>query len=156
MCKTCEQKVPGLSYFSCIVFFFFEPVCSEQDIVVTTINCLCMCVCVFVRQSEFVWTITFTTVDGFQNNLKQLFSIMCRLAFERFGQVGPRSRSYMKVKFFSDPLTLITLDGFHNKFAKLFSIISRCAIRVGQRSKSCRLDKLFLDNLLVFSWSALG
>ena len=37
-------------------------------------------VCVSVRPSEFVGTVISTIVDGFQNNLTQLFSITCRHA----------------------------------------------------------------------------
>ena len=55
---------------------FVEPACGELDIVLTmTGQCMCM------RPSEFVWTITYTIMDGFQNNLTQLFSITCRCAF---------------------------------------------------------------------------
>ena len=37
-------------------------------------------VCASIRLSEFVWTITSTIVDGFQNILTQVFSITCRCA----------------------------------------------------------------------------
>ena len=37
---------------------------------------LCMC----MHQSDFVRTVTSTVVDGFQNKLPQLFSIICRCA----------------------------------------------------------------------------
>ena len=54
--------------------FIVEPACVEQDIVVTITVCVCAC----IRLSEFVWNITFSIVDGFQNNLTQLFSMACR------------------------------------------------------------------------------
>ena len=45
--------------------------------------------------SVFVRTITSTTVDEFQNNLTQLFSIKCRCAIRNIGSGKP------KVKFLS-------------------------------------------------------
>ena len=50
------------------------------------------------------------------------------MPFETFVQVGPRSRSHLKVKFFVWTITCIILDGLQYKFAQLFSIINRCAI----------------------------
>ena len=50
-------------------FIFVEPVCGEQDIVVTpAVRCMCMCLCVHlsVGPSKFVQTITSTIMDGFQ------------------------------------------------------------------------------------------
>ena len=79
-----------LSAFFCFsqdVFkrIFVESTFGGQDIVVTTTVqcvcvCVCVCVCLYASPSEFVQTITSTVVDGFQNNLTQLFCIMSRCA----------------------------------------------------------------------------
>ena len=56
-----------------VFFFSFQPACGERDILN---NDSSVCVrCVSVRLSEFVHTITSTIVDGFLDNLTQLFTI---------------------------------------------------------------------------------
>ena len=80
---------------------FVAPTCCERDIVVTKTEFV---VCVFVHPSEFVRTITSTFVNGLQNNLTHFFFPSCvDVPFETFVQVGPISRSYLKVKFLSGP-----------------------------------------------------
>ena len=60
------------------VIIFVEPACSERDIVgIMIVRAL---VRVSTSPCKFVRNVTSTIMDGFQNNLMQLFSITCRCA----------------------------------------------------------------------------
>ena len=82
------HKGPEILQGICLNPLFVELACGERGIVVTIQFSVCACECVFMHAlmgvclcpSKFVWTITSTIVDGFQNNLTQLFSITCRCA----------------------------------------------------------------------------
>ena len=106
-----------------------------------------------VYLSESVQTITSTIVGRFQNNLMQLFCIMCRCAFWNIRSVRPKVKVIWEGQIFVQTITPTILDGFQYKFAQLFSIMSRCAIwrfhLCRWKVKSSRLDELFLDILLV-------
>ena len=52
-------------------YYFVEHTFTKRDKVVTMTVC-CMCVHASVHLSEFVWSISSTIVDRFQNNLTQL------------------------------------------------------------------------------------
>ena len=52
------------------------PACVEQDIVVSTsVQGMCINYVCIVCPSGFVWAITYTFMDVFQNNLAHLFSL---------------------------------------------------------------------------------
>ena len=87
LCACCKSKFMVANSRIRVNNIFVKPACGERDKVVTkTVRCMgvrpCVRSCVrpSVRSSEFVRTITSTTVDGFQNNLTQLFFITCRYA----------------------------------------------------------------------------
>ena len=75
----CWEIVGNGENTGCIIIFV-KHACHEQDMAVTMTVGVCACVLVCVLASEFVRTITYTIVDGFQNNLTQLSSITCRCA----------------------------------------------------------------------------
>ena len=95
----------------------------ELDIVVT-VTIGCMCVCAY----DFVQTLTFKIVDGFQNDLTPSFLITCRCAILNIGSGRPKVKVTLEDKIFVHTITPTILDGFQYKFAQLFSIMSRCAI----------------------------
>ena len=101
--------------------------CCDQDLVVAiTVWYMCMCLCVHV--SKFVRTITSTTVDGFQNNLTQLFSITCRCAFWNIGSGRHKVKVTLEGQIFVQTITSTIVDGFQNNLTQFFSITCRCAI----------------------------
>ena len=59
------------------IIVFVEPACGDGGIAIV---CAFVCVSVRICLSGFVWTSTFIFMDGFQNNLAQLFSLMSRSA----------------------------------------------------------------------------
>ena len=74
--------------------------------------------------------------------------------FETFAQVGPRSMSHLKFTFFlSEPCLLQFWMDFnlnlHNCSLSRVVVPVEGFIWVGQSWRSCGLDELFLDNLLV-------
>ena len=83
---------------------------------------------VYVRASEFVRTITSTNVDGFQNNLTQLFSITCRCAIWNICSGRSKVKVTLEGQIFVRTITPTILNRFQFKFAQLFSIKSRRAI----------------------------
>ena len=111
-----------------------------------------------VRPSDFVRTIISAIVDGFQNDLTQLFSITCKCAIWNIHSGRPKVKVTREGQTFFRTITPTILDGFQYKFAQLFSIMSaiRRFILVGQRSRSCGLDELSLDNLLVLCLCITG
>ena len=56
---------------------FVEPACNERDVVVTmTVPCMCVNACMHASVHLYLSEpMTSTIVDGFQNNVTQLFSI---------------------------------------------------------------------------------
>ena len=102
---------------------FVELACSERDIVVIVYS-----VRPSICPSKFVRPITSTVVDGFQNNLTQLFFIMFRCAIWNIPSGRLKVKVTLEGKIFVQTITLTILDGFQYRFAQLFSIMSRCAI----------------------------
>ena len=89
---------------------------------------VCAWVCVCVHPSKFVWTITSTIVNWYQNDLTQLFSIMCGCAIWNICSGWPKVKVTLEGEMFVRTIIPIILDGFQYKFAQWFSIMSRCAI----------------------------
>ena len=89
----------------------------------------CVCVSVCIHPPEFVWTITSTIVDGFQNNLTQLLSITCRCAIWNIPSARPKVKVALeaKVKFLSGP-ELLQLWMDFKVIWQFFSITCRYAI----------------------------
>ena len=51
---------------------------GNETVVTTLIQCMCVCV-LCMHLTGFVWAITCTFVNGFQNNLAQLLSSRSRI-----------------------------------------------------------------------------
>ena len=79
----CTLKTNILYYIehslSCL-WFLSSPLAGKQDIVLQFLFGVCTCVSASVRPSGFVWTITCTTMHGFQNNLAKLLPLRRRCA----------------------------------------------------------------------------
>ena len=106
--KGCGCVVTSIFFSTRVIFV--EPTWGERDILVvatTTVRCM----------SEFVRTITSTIVDGFQNYLTQLFSVMNRV------KNLTQSRRNIVYNYGS---TIV--GGFKNNLTQLLSIMSRFAI----------------------------
>ena len=75
-CMYLWWKIFGYKLIPKQTHVFVKPTCGEQDIVVTTtVQCMCVCPSVQICENH-----NSTVVDGFQNNLRQVFSNTCRCA----------------------------------------------------------------------------
>ena len=70
---------------------------------------------------------TSTIMDGFQNNLTQLFSIMCRCAICNICSGRPKIKVTLEGQIFVSTIIPAIVDGFQYEYTQLFSIMSRCA-----------------------------
>ena len=81
-----------------------------------------------VCPSEFVWTIASAVVNGLQNDVTQLFSILGRCVIWNIRSGRPKVKVTLEGQIFVRTITPAILDRFQCKFAQLFFIMNRCAI----------------------------
>ena len=93
-----------------------------------------------MRASELVRIITSTIVDGFQNDLTQLFSITCRHAIWNICSGRPKVKVTLEGQIFVRTITPTSLDGFQFQFAQLslswIDVPFEAFVQVGPRSRS--------------------
>ena len=118
-------SAPALISLSSSPIIFVESACGERDVVVTmTVWCVwvCACVCACVNLSVRICrTITSTIVDGFQNTMTYLFSIMCRYAARNLCSGRPKVKVTLEGQIFVRTITTTILT-------HLFSLMSIGAI----------------------------
>ena len=97
-----------LAFYSFSTLFLSGPLVVSETKLLQSQFGVCMC----FHLSEFVQTVTSTIVDGFQNNLTELFSITCRRAFWNIRSGRPKVKVTHEGQNFVCTIAPAILDGF--------------------------------------------